>query len=175
MPLIRRNAAIALVIFGLNIPLTIFVYVMIGNPLKVLLFCYSSIFFTFGIGSVSSLTIALYLRLNSMANFVRLEIQSGNSKNRRSTRLIIKTLAEMYQKLSDSSDDICLCYGVQMMLGFGLMFFYTLFTCFSAYTDMVNNGKLADETISSTAACLYYNLFLATVILSCCRVTNEVE
>ena len=94
-------------ILSLLNPLTLLILFMKGN------FLYCSSFFTFGIGSVTLICVGAYFQLNSMANFIRLKLQSKNLHIKPISHLVLKTPKGIYQKITDSCDDINLCFGVQ--------------------------------------------------------------
>jgi hypothetical protein len=75
----------------------------------------------------------------------------------------------------NSCDDISLIFGVPMMLGIGIVFFFSIFSNFTAYMDIAGEGKLSPLTISSVVFALYYGGFVVVVVFVCSRVTSEVS
>jgi hypothetical protein len=86
---------------------------------------------------------------------------------------IIVKLNEIYDQLMTLSGSISRCYGFQVMLGFGLVFFYTIFTSFTIYKDLFNDGKLQNKTISSFLFCIYYNFIMNCIIWVCSLAKSE--
>lgn len=178
----RRNFYVSISISCFIYPLTAFVYFMDRKVLKVPLVLYASLYFVLSIGSVTNYIIGVYCRMKSVNEVLQLKLNESNGgkivKVRNSTDEDTKLfvgLSKIYNSLMDVCNLINLCYGFQMMLGFGLVFFFTLFTIFTAYTDIYNDGRLTSETIPSLAFCVFYSLFLTSVVFTCSLLDKEVE
>lgn len=161
-------------------PLTCFMYYFDRSLLKIPMYLYGGIYFTLGVGSVSVYTLAIKYRLDSLTVVLKRFLKpKGNVKFIQVLKMndvdVISALADIYNDLMDMCDEINVCFGYQLMISFGLVFFYTLFTTFSAYTDLVNEGFLAPTTISSACFCIYCNFFLSLVIMTCSMVENLVR
>lgn len=52
----------------------------------------------------------------------------------------IENLTQAYAKVIEINKLINLVYGMPILLGYGLMFFHTIFTTFLACIDLKNNG-----------------------------------
>jgi 7tm Chemosensory receptor len=170
-------------IVGLILPITFFGYMMDRVLIKVPLFIYSSFYFCLSIGNVSGNIGAICTRLMSMTEFLEIKLVSKTDEKNQNVKSLKKrndvddytVLAEIYQLLMDSVDNINVCYSFQMMLGFGLVFFTTLFTSFSSYVDIYDKGYLTPVTITAIAFCLYFNFFLSVVIMTCVQLDDRVK
>lgn len=87
---------------------------------------------------------------------------------------VIETTATIYQLLMDICDDVNLCYGTQLLFGFGAVYFYTLLMLFTVYKDLSVGGRLTTATISSGAYGLYFTSVLTGVIMTCSWLESEV-
>jgi hypothetical protein len=183
-PTLRRILSVGLAILLLIIPLTAFSYfVDRSSILKIPLNFYASLYFSLSIGSTTIYTTNLNLRLKTITEILALNVHKKSTKNiinvkssdDREIENVYNTLAGTYSTLMDTCDDANLCCGFQMMLSFGLIFFYTLFTTFTAYTDLISEGTLTLTTINSAAFCVYYNFFLTVVVFTCTMVENQVK
>lgn len=165
------------------LPLNARMYYLDGSLLKVPLFLYSSFYFTISIGAVTGITRGLQMRIESISHILKtLSRRPGNDKivkvsssTRNSDAEIISTLADIYQDIIRVCDGINVYSGPSMMLGFGLIFFYTLFTSFTIYTDLVNEGFLTASSDSSLGFSIFYNIVLVCVIYMCSELKSEVK
>lgn len=181
-PILMRNAKVGLCVLLLIIPFCLSAYIISGSAIRVFLFSYSAVYFVMSVSVVASANAGLVLRLNSIVDIIKFEMEQEKLRNKikfledeKASRAKVGSISEIYQKILDICDSRNRCYGAQLMLDFGFMFFYTLFTCFTAYTDFINDHKLADGTIVSSIFCVYYNAFLATVIFTCSKVVQTVS
>lgn len=155
-------------------------YVDQSSLLKIPINFYASLYFSLCVASSAVYTVNINLRLNAVADILRLRV-----KRRRilyvkpfdgpKTEEVYNTLAEIYSDLSDNCDGANICFGFQMMLAFGLIFFYTLFTVFTAYTDLEDKKRLTGVTIVSGSFCIYYIMFLNLVIYTCNKAEKKVK
>jgi 7tm Chemosensory receptor len=175
LAVLKKHSAIFGVLVSFNIPLTGMSYCFDGILVKMFLFLYSNYYMSICIGTVSSYTSATTYRLNAMKNFLDLKLQRKNSCEKPATVDDYATLTKMYHKVLDCVDRINVSFSLQLMIGVGLIFFYTLFTSFSAYVDFIDKGHLTPITISSISFCVYHNLFLAAVIFTCCQIEDEAQ
>lgn len=181
IPILKRNAKVGFTVIMLIFPLGLTAYFMSGSAIKVLLFIYSTVYFTMSVSVVASANAGIYLRLSSLVDVIKFEIEREKLRNdiqgvqdEIASRSMVGSISEIYQKLLDLCDSRNQCYGAQLMLDFAFMFFYTLFTCFTIYSDLLHHN-LADGTIVSSIFCLYYNLYLALVIFTCSLVGHAVS
>lgn len=181
----KWNTVIAFIIISLILPLTAVMFFIDESRsyIKMFLFFYSNIYFTTSVGSITSVVSGIYIRLLSISEFLTLKLNSKNTKHKfinvqevdkTSDSKVIEILAEIYQDLVEICDEVNICYGFQTMLGFGLIFFSTLFTNFTAYIDIVNDGHLSSVTIYTMTFSVYFNFFLVSVILVCSLLEFEV-
>jgi 7tm Chemosensory receptor len=181
MKIVKRNMVVSFVILNLIHPITAFSYFMEGNLLKVPLLLYAGVYFTLSLGSATAYILAVYYRLECINEVLHIKLDQSTtlitvkSVNQSEHDDTFVGLSQIYSALIDICDDINLSYGFQTMLGFGIIYFYTLLTTFTAYTDIVNERHLTPITISSIAFCIYYNFFLASVIFTCSMLDKEVR
>ena len=168
----------------LIVGLELLVYVVYASILKVILHLYGTIYFTLSTG-ISTITIlAVTMRLKRINLVCRTLI--GRDKNRfshikvhakkqQNELEIIGKLYEIYSNCIDVCDLINLCFMFQVMLSYGLVFFFTIFSSFSVYKDYSSYGILLPETVVALAFCIYYNLFLIIIISMCYQAEEEVS
>lgn len=180
---IKRNAAAAGSVILMIIPLTAFVYIIDKHILKIPLYLYGSLYFDLGVGSVAIYVMGVWYRLTSITKVLKLRLHRKvprkillvqETKNCDDVE-ILRTLTDIYSDLMDACNEINACFGFQLMISFGLIFLFTLFTSFSAYTDIVDEGFLTHVSISSIIFCVYFNFFLSIVIYTCSITEHEVK
>lgn len=165
----------------LIIPLTVTMYIIDGSLFKIPLYIYSSFYFTVTVGSITIYTWGVYIRLESVSRLLAQTMKRSKTdgvihvKTSEDDTKVIATLSEIYQDLIEICDDINICYGLTLMLGFGLIYFFSLFTSFTVYTDFLNVGSFTNVSVSSLGFCIYYNIVLASVILTCFLLGSEVR
>lgn len=176
---LRRSAKVGRVLLIITVLLQFMAYFLNGSLMTVLFYIYASLFYMSVNGRTSGTNAAIKDRLQTMVDFIKfkanqeLSVKNRGIEERKVDLKIIAKLSEIYQKIADGCDERNRCQGFQLMLGFGMIFFYTLFTFFTAYIDIVRDGKLSNPTISSVIFCLFFNFFVATVILTC-TLSNKV-
>lgn len=183
LPLIIRNGRYAGLIMSLIFPLTGLMYYLERSLLKIPLFIYSSLYFTLGVGSVTIYIMAVRYRLDTIITVLKLCLHRRSigkfllvkEVSQNDDIPILRALADIYSDLIHICEEINVCFGFQLMVSYGLIFFYTLFTSFSAYTDLINEGFLTPITLTSATFCLYFNFFLTNVVLTCSMVENRVR
>lgn len=144
--------------------------------MKIPLYIYSSFYFSFSIGLVTNYILRMHARLSCISQVLKSIFKRSDGKkivhvealSRNNDSKVIANLAEIYQDLIESCDEINICYGFPLMLGFGLIFFLTLFTSFTVYTDFLDGGFLTGS-YSTLGFCIYYNLILISLIVTCNR------
>ena len=170
MTVLKRNFLISFAFMSTIWPMTGFYYYMDRSLLKAPLVLYAALYFTFCIGSVSAYTLAIFYRLQSINEVLQrkyLQSKAGKTIGKIRDEKVFMVSMKVYSSLMDVCDDVNLCYGFSTMLGFGTVFFYTIFTSFTAYMDIIGSKKLLPATISSVSFCIYYNIYLSLVIFSC--------
>lgn len=176
---LRRSARVGRVLLIILAAMQFMAYFLTGSFITILFYVYASLFYMSVNGRTSGTNAAIRDRIQTMVDFVKLKadqelnFSKKSSEDRKTDLRVIAKLSEIYQKNADGCDERNSCQGFQLMLGFGMIFFYTLFTFFTAYIDIVRDGKLGNATISSVIFCLFFNFFVATVILTC-SMTNRV-
>lgn len=176
---IKKFFAISSTIVIFNIPLTAFSYFMDKSLLKVPLVLYASLYFTLSVGMGASYSYGIFKRLESVNEVLLTKLNKPGvvhvkTTNQTKEMETFAGLSQVYSILMDICDDVNLCFGFQMMLGFGIVFFYSLFTTFTGYTDFITEGTLSPTTISSIAFCVFFNFFLTLVIFTCSMLDVEV-
>lgn len=179
MELVKKHFKLSFLVLSMVHPLTALSFYLDGSIVRVPLVLYASLYFSMSIGSVSGYTLGVFYRLRSINKILQYKLSFGREvtkvlNNEKEEQNIYVGLTNIYTDIMGVCDSINLCFGCQMMLGFGTVFFFTILTTFSAYTDIINAGYLNPTTISSITFCIYYNLFLASVIHTCNMLTTEV-
>lgn len=176
-------SAILLVIFALEY----FLYSIDENPMiyKVILHLYSSLYLTINVGACSTASILSIIirlkRINCVCKSLLIHgdyensIKKVQTVNKNDEMETIGKLYEIYSLCIDVCDLINLCFMFQVMLGYGLVFFHTIFVSFTVYKDFSTYGFLLPETTCSLAFCLYYNIFLILIIAMCSSAEQEVN
>lgn len=175
-------SAILLIIFALEY----FLYAIDEYPIlyKVVMHLYSTLYLTLNVGICTLSILAVIIRLkriNCVCKSLLIhgdyqksvtKVRTINSEDEMAT---IGKLYEIYSLCIDVCDLINLCFMFQVMLGYGLVFFHTIFVSFTVYKDFSTFGCLLPETTCSLAFCLYYNLFLILIIAMCSSAEQEVS
>lgn len=178
---LRKSARVGRVLLIILVLLQVMAYLLNGSLVTVLFYIYASLFYMNVNGRTSATNAAIRDRLQTMVDFIKfkanqeLSVKNRTIEERKAELKIIAKLSEVYQKIANGCDERNRCQGFQLMLGFGMVFFYTLFTFFTAYIDIVREGKLGHPTISSIIFCLFFNFFVATVILTCTLCNSTVS
>jgi 7tm Chemosensory receptor len=177
----KRRLFVACSFAGLIFPMTFVVYYLDCKLIKVPLLIYSSSLFCFCLGNAAGYTSAIKIRVKSLNGILE--------RRARKDEFILKVkqlkdhdnaddvgnLSEIYQKLMDGVEAINVCFSIQLMLGFGMIFFYSLFTGFTAYVDFFTQQNISAPALTSIMFSVYYNFFLFVVLLSCCLLEKEVR
>ena len=151
-------------------PLAGFLYFVTESPLKVSLVLYAGLYFILSVGSNSAYISGIFYHLKQTNEILQAKLAEKSKNNEKD----FAKLTEIYSDLMNICDDINLTFGFPTMLGFGAVFFYTIFSTFTAYMDIIGEGKLSQITISSLGFSVYYLFFLTVVILVCSKVNTEV-
>ena len=181
----KKNSRIAGLIILLIIPLSIITYALDGSLLKIPLYLYSSLYFAISMGIATVYTSGIQVRLVTLSHILTSKFSRSSSEkivqveaqavNRSDENVkLFSTLAEIYQVLMESCDEINVCCGIQLLMGFAFVFFLTLFASFTAFTDYANQGFFLTSTITSAGFCIYYNFLLTAVISACSMLETEV-
>lgn len=170
---------VMVVIVFITIPLNGAVYIIEKSLLKSGLYFYCGIYYVISVGSVCGIMNATRLRIKSINVVLESRIceikivqhvKSGSGKAE-----LMRALMDIYNKLMEVYDSISICYGINAMLGFGFLFFYSIFSSFMAYKDFFTNGSLSGVTIVSLMFAAYLHLFMFSVIFLCTLTENEAQ
>lgn len=183
MKLLRWNSGIIVVSISLIFPLLVMVYFMDSSVLKIPLYLYTTLNFTICVGSVTCFVLSVFVRLISVNEVLKLQLSRRSEEkiilvkaiDRKDDVEVIRTLADIFSDLMDTCDDINVSYGIQLMVGFGMIFFYALFASFTAYTDYVTEGRLTFISIAPLAFSCYYIFVLTIIIITCGLIDGEVN
>lgn len=170
-------------IFGtmfMSIPLSISIYFIEKSLLKACLYWYSAIYFIISTGSVIGLLNGTFVRLKSVTRLCQSILDDQNkvrpidsSKNYPDNIKLIGAGFEAYGDLMGIYDSMNICNGLQVMLGCGLVYFYSIFTAFMVFRDWRDDGSLNSITIASIMYATYLHVFTSTLIYVCHLVEEE--
>lgn len=128
------------------IPLSYYVYSMDLLLMKAILYLYCGSYYVISIGTVSSFLSSMFLRIRS----INLHLETMLNKPRDCFKKTvfqdideIEILTQAYAKVIEINDLINLVYGLPILLGYGLMFFHTIFTTFLTCIDLKNHGFIS--------------------------------
>lgn len=166
------------------VALEFLVYVLQGSLVQVILDVYSCVYFSINIGicTVIILSIAMKLkRVNMVCKSMLIHRDYENSFMKVETidkKEEIDTIAKIYEIYSvciDVCDLTNLCFMFQVMLGYGIVFFFTILTSFCIYKDFSTCQCLTADTTIALGFCLYYNFILILIIFMCNEAEQEVK
>lgn len=163
-----------LFIIILAIPLNCFVFLTTGSALKAGLYMYSSFYFILSSASIFIFMSGTCLRIRTInkvcesilncTSSVRM-VTSGQIQN--NDNELISVVIKIYDKLVKVQEIINLTCGGPALMGLGVLYFYSIFTCFMVYKDFDNDGRLEYVTIASILFALYLHIFAFSVIYIC--------
>lgn len=158
----------------LSIPTTFFFYLMDGSMIKSLLYFFSGFGFVIIVSAVVYFFGGIFVRIRNIN--ANLKIMMNNSKVRdfsgKCGSRKIASCVQVYGKLIDANRLLNQCFGVPGMLGFGILFFFTIFASFMVFKDITTYGHLEGVTAGSVVFSLYLQIYSLTLILIC-HVTGE--
>lgn len=171
-----------LFLMSLSVPLNIFYYYANGSAIKACLFFYSSFYYMLSSALVfvfMSSTLVRIRTVNKICNSishcssnVRL-VTSGQVEH--DDQKLISVMIDIYGKLTEIQHDINICFGGQLMMGLGLLLFYSIFTCFMAYKDLSDDRHLNVRTVATILFSVYLHIFSFAIIQLCCLKEKEAE
>lgn len=174
--------AVVLSIMSLTVPLQVCNYFIEGSLLKAVLYFYSGLYLMLSVGSVVGLMNGVFLRFKTVNRvFQSLLTHKNGITAVRSNKIIfsdielIRIIVKVYEDLMKAYNSINGIFGVQTMLVFGFLFFYTIFTSFMAFKDISSLGSLNGVTIASLLMSFYLNLFSSAVLYVCAMLENEAK
>lgn len=155
---------------SLNIPLAVAVYYLDNSLLKAFLYFYSSMYFCIGVLIHIAYSSSLYWRVASVANI--LKNLSNHSHTKRGIMVvesedidvILMGLIEIYVDLIEICHLVNICTGLSTLLGFGLIFFHSLFTFFVVFKEAFLEGSIPVATVSGILYLIYYNFLFTSFI-----------
>ena len=152
-------------------PLAGFLYFVTKSSLKVSLVLYSGLYFVLSVGSNSAYISGVFHHMKKTNEVMKVKLIEKSINNEKD----FIQLLEIYSDLMNICDSINLTFGFPTMLGFGVVFFYSIFVAFTAYMDIVGDGKLSLITISSLGFSVYYLIFLAVVVFVSSKLNDVVS
>lgn len=178
----RTVLIVIAVIMSLSIPLAFGIYLLEGLMLKSCMYLFASLYFMLTNGQVVVFMNALTMRIKTVNNVCKsLELHPNevrivkNDYVLNNDHEVIATLVEVNLLFIKIIDKLSLCFGVQTMLSFGLVFFYTIFITFAAYQDLTINGYLRSYAAGELVCSIYLNFFLISVIYVCTITNSEAQ
>jgi hypothetical protein len=173
--IVKSNTAKGFCITSMVYPLTAFLFYMDRSILKTSLVFYSGFYFIMCVGSITAYVSGVFYRLQSLNEVLKLKSEVTIFKRKEGSENDLAKLMEIYSILMKACDDINLIFGVPTTFGIGIVFFFSIFSNFTAYMDIAGEGSLSSLTIPSIAFALYYGVFVVVVVFVCCRLTSEVS
>ena len=169
-----------ILIVSITILLNGAIYIVEKSLLKSLLYFYSGAYFVLSVGSVVGIMNGARIRIKvinkvleeSLITPIGIEAVDSIKKSIGRTS-VLRVSMDVYCKLMRVYDDINVCYGIPTMLGFGFLFFYSIFTSFMVYKDYSSYGGLKGVTIMSLLYSCYLHLFTSLVLFLCTLTENE--
>lgn len=127
------------------IPLSYYVYSMDLLIMKAILYLYCGIYYVISIGTTSAFLSSKFLRIRTIN--IHLEAMLAKPQNSFKKSVLqdideIEKLTQAYAMVIEINKLINLVFGIPILLGYGLMFFHTIFTTFLACIDLKNQGYI---------------------------------
>lgn len=179
----RIASRMRLGIFGLmfmSFPLSVSIYFIERSILKACLYWYSAVYFIISVGSVVGLMNGTFIRFKSVTRIAQSILDEQNErrisgKNKPDTNNVelIATGYKIYRDLIEIYTSLNICNGVQAMLGFSLVYFYSIFTGFMVFRDLRDDKTLNNITIASIIYVTYLHIFTSSLIFVCHLVEQE--
>lgn len=176
---IKAMTVILFLMMSLILPLSYLVYLIDGTILRALLYLYSGVFFLLSVSSVVGLVFGVGVRVKSINKVLKYladpsEIVIVNTIGKRNIETI-RIMFEVYGNLVVISDAINLCYGVPVLLAFGLLYFYSLFVNYVAFKNFKNDGYLDNITTTGLIYSSFLQIFMNAVVYVCILTETEVK
>lgn len=156
-------------ILSMSIPILSIVYAITESFLQTVLYLYSGLYFFLSVGLVVGIMNATRGRILLINTVLKSKVKTSKNINCRHKNIKpLKVLMDIYRRLMETYDSINICYGISTMLGFGFLFFYTIFTNFMVYKDIMNDdGSLSGVSKVSILFSSYLHVFTTSVIYLC--------
>lgn len=178
---IRRLLALSIALLML-FPLLLFNYFNEFNAIKAGLYAYSSFYFLLNFALPISYMFGVNFRLLTLSQILKNKFKENQKlSNIKATKTsfddayLYEVLTSAYNEIIKVCGMVSKTYGFQLMLCYGVTFFYTLFITFTVYTDYIDMGYLTKITQSSLGFCIFYNCFVVAVIVQCEIITARVS
>lgn len=162
-------------------PLLLFNYFNEGNAIKSALYAFSSFYFLLNFALPISYMFGVNFRLITLSQILKTKFRENQKLSSIKAAkpfddaYLYETLTSAYNEIIKVCGMVSRTYGFQLMLCYGVTFFYTLFITFTVYTDYIDMGYLTKITQSSLGFCLFYNCFVVAVIVQCEVITARVS
>lgn len=174
----RNVLLVSASIITLFVPLTIGFYFVDGSLLKACLFFYSGLYYMLSVGLVVGCMKAVTMRIKTVNSILKSLLHQPNEvrivkSQYNDDHEVITTVIEVYAKLNEILGKINMCYGIPTMLGLGLLFFFSIFTNFTAFKNLTTDGHLDNFTVAELIAAVYLHIFMFSVIYVCSLVKSE--
>ena len=159
-------------------------YVLQGSLVQVFLDLYSCVYFSINIGICTIIILSIAMKLKRVNTVCKSMLIHGDYQNSimkvhtNENNEEIDTIAKIYEIYSiciDACDLTNLCFMFQVMIGYGLVFFFTILTSFCIYKDYSTCECLTGDTTIALSFCLYYNFILILIIFMCYEAEEEVR
>jgi hypothetical protein len=149
----------------LMIPLITLNYYYEGNFLKSFFNSYALFFFLINFTVPSAHMFGVQYRLETLLRILNRKFRLNQEfQKRKDDSEFYEILSSIYSQIIDCCRLVSKTYGIQLMLCYGLTFFYSLFITFTVYADYSNFGYVSKITQSSLSFCVYCNGFVIGVI-----------
>lgn len=159
------------VVVSITIPMSYFVYVSHPIVIKALIYLYSGTFFILCNQTASLFLLLIYLRLARMSQCLRF-YKEGKLRSHRSKAEYFKSMNEIYFRLMQALQTTSFCYGLSLMFETALLFFYSMFSIFMIYKDVIE-GTVDKITVATILFAVYFCFFILFTIL--CSILIEWE
>lgn len=154
-------------------PLSFFIFIIEGSMLKAFLYLYSGFYFILSVGQMVGSLNALNYRIMSIKKLLQTlvdEVRTVKEDPRRMKAIV--SLIDIFEKVIRINESVNKCYGVPMLLGFGLIFAFTIFTNYMAIRNILD-GQFDNITKASVIFCFYLHFFMYAVIYFCTVIGTE--
>lgn len=162
----------------LFVPMISFVYLAHPVVVKAALYIYSGLYYLFCNQTVAVLLILIYSRMNSITkclqNCSKRRNEGFDMKNDLSDAEYFTAMLKIYSDLMVALESINLSFGLSMMCEIGLLFFYTMFSVFMTYKDVVE-GTVDKITVVSISFAAGFLIVPLTTIYCASLLEKEVK
>ena len=168
-----------LIVASLALPVSLVICFMDGLLMKAFLHLYVGFDCILIIGVLVNLVLSVLIRIKTINdNLENILLQAKDKKSLQFEHKVIEVIAnfiEIYGKLINVNRLTNLCFGVPVMLFFGVLFFFTIFALFATFKVWSTDGVLDTVALGSVLFSAYMYLFLTTMIFMFHLAKNEAE